>query len=196
MTENSGPDKNDMNQEDQIPSRANPILPNRASFRTRAMREALLGVVKAAEGEMTALLTRQFGQVSLQNNLGTERAPYALPGFDDNLQFFYLLPSATPVPGSIPVTYNGGRASLNLYVPFSGVNRLAPDGRREIYPMKPTAGEIIIGDKKGWGLYCRLSEVTSEPLTTLSEEEKQRRKATRERNKQKRNGGDAAATGD
>lgn len=194
LSEGLGPEQNSRKQ---VPLNAKPIIPESSTYRYRNMRESIMGSVAPAKCTFSALADRQNGDASMANKTGTERPPYILPGFDDNHEFLYLIPVTTPIPGAVPVSYSSGRASFSLYAAFQHASRLTPEGRREIYPLLPSPGEITIGDTTGWGLVCALANVTSEPITTLSDEEKARRKATRERNKQKRNaGGGNAATGD
>lgn len=194
MTEGLGPEQD---AKKVVPLNANPIIPESNTYRYRHMRESIMACVDPAKCALSALSDRQMGDASMSNKIGSERPPFILPGFDDNNEFLYLLPVATAVPGAVPVSYSSGRASFSLYAAFQSANRLTPKGRREIYPLKPTPGEVSIGNVQGWGLVCALADVTSEPISTLSDEEKAKRNATRQRNQRKRNGGtNTAAAGD
>lgn len=182
--------------QDEVPLEAFEVVTDDVVTRYRNMLDPVLAVATPAAGTMSALATVDLGKVSLLNQLGTTRPAKVIAALDATKRFFYIIPVAGDHEGGIEVVYDGSRCGITLYKTLAAVDRLVPEGMRDYYPLKPTPNPIKVGKFEAYGLYCKLANVTTERMGTLSEETKAKRAETRRRNKEKKSGGDVAATGD
>lgn len=173
-------------EEEEIPLVAQRFVPSSVEKKSDAMLDYVMTVRPPAQAELSALATDKWAAVADKNHLGTPRPVKAVVGHDATRRFMYIIPAPEEVEDALEVKYPDGRASINLYPFFRSLERLLPGGYREVYDLKPTPGQVELDGFKGWGLYVKLSEFTREPIQEISDEEKAKRKQTREARKAKK----------
>lgn len=163
----------------QIPLVATPVNYAEAVTRYRHMLNSCMAVEEPAETLLSTLAVRKIVEAAFKNNLGTHRPSKLMLGVDASNTYLYILPVHQDTPDSTPAKYDKNRIKFNLYLFFRKLDRLVPPGIREYYDVLETPGEVTIGNGavKGWGVYVNITKVVKEPITRLSEEEKERRVA-------------------
>lgn len=174
--------------EEEIPLRGKRFDPSEVEKHSQAMLDSVITVAPPAISIFSALGTARWAEVADKNKLGTPRPSTAAVGHDESKRFMYFIPVPEGTPNSFEVRYSeDGRANINLYTMFRGLDRLLPGGYKEVYDLKVAPGVVELDDVSGYGLYVKLFEFTKEPIQELTEEQKTKRKQTREANKAKKN---------
>lgn len=158
-----------------------PVVPPKVAVRNRSAREAELAFTDPAVGAFSAKARAEVAQVSLDNGLATPRPAKLLVTFTPDKSKLVMMPTSSSDPRGLSVNYGGRAVTINLYDYFADIDRFVPPDRREYFRVYRTANPIAIGDLKGYALYIKMNEFTSEPINRLSEEEKARRQAQRQR---------------
>ncbi|HWI63730.1 MAG TPA: hypothetical protein VNT75_17990 [Symbiobacteriaceae bacterium] len=175
------PKSEGMPEKPMIPMNATPVNVPTEPTQMAHMLDSVLMLQYPAKVTVSALATTDITGASEKNHLGTPRPSEVMVGVDATNTYLYVVPVRPQTPGATPVKYDGGRCSFNLYHTFRKLDRLVPKGTREYYTVKPTPGEVTIGDVKGWGIYLDLTDFVKEPVSRLSDEEKARRAEKRRR---------------
>ncbi|HYF95777.1 MAG TPA: hypothetical protein VD969_26470 [Symbiobacteriaceae bacterium] len=162
-----------------VPLIAIPANTAEALAKTRSMNDPTMLVITAASALLSTLAAGMIAAAATDNNLGTPRPSEGMVGTDQSNTYMYIVPVKPNTPGATEIKYRKSGASINLYPLFSKLDRLVPKGIREYYDVKPTPGEVTIGNVKGWGVYIDLTDFSKEAVSRLSEEEKARRNAKR-----------------
>jgi|GEM_PF-2704928 len=160
-----------------IPLVASPANTDDVQVTRYSKLDALLKTEEPAAGMFTALACKCVVESCNKNKLGTHRPSEMMVGLDDTNTYLFFIPVKPNTPGATEVKHGRGTMLLNLYNLFFKLHRLVPPDIREYYAVKPTPGEVTIGDVKGWGVYVDLTQVIKEKITRLSDEERAARLA-------------------
>jgi len=158
-----------------------PVVPPKVTVRNRAALEAVLAFKEPAWGTFSARARAELAQVSLDNGLATPRPAKLLVVFNKDKTALVMMPTSSTYPQGITVGYSQRTVSLNLFDHFASIDRFVPPDRRELFRVYRTSRPITLGDLKGYALYIKMKDFTSEPINRLSDEEKARRQSRRKR---------------
>lgn len=151
----------------------------------RHMHGAVLTMEEPAQARFSSILTKRWGELAMEANLGTPRPKVAHVGLDDSKRFLYLAPSHKEDTLGLEVRYEKGSAAINLVKAFAPLQRYVAPGRRELYEVGITDGKVLFDDGfEAISLYVYLVPVKEEPRRTMSEESKAKLRATLARKKQ------------
>ncbi|HYG59063.1 MAG TPA: hypothetical protein VD902_13465 [Symbiobacteriaceae bacterium] len=171
----SGSDPEDLN----LPLEAEAIAPSPKRI-SRAMHPSVATAVDPARYTLSAVATDEVGQAAMANAIGTDRPTALIAGVDKTHRFVLLVPVHSTTPGAIAVRYEGNRATFSLYDVCKKLDRFVPAGVRHFYRIIKSPVPIQVGQVKGYGLVLQLDGYETEPIHTLSEDEKARRRARKD----------------
>jgi len=168
-----------------VPLKAKSVKPQTEVI-YRNMLGAQLKLEEPAQGYLSAIATRRWGELSMELGLGTSRPPRAHVGLDESKQFLYLAPTTKDDPHGLEVKYGKrGNASINLSKAFVPADRYVTPGRLEYYNVNITPGKVLFDDGfESVALYAYLVAVKEEPRRSMSDEAKAKLRATLARKKQ------------
>lgn len=175
--ENRSDDASDF--EPEIPDTLDPVVPPQSSVHNRSMLNAVLSVKAPALASYSSKAREELAKASMDNDLGTHRPAKVRAAFNNSKSMLFMMPTSSSDDQGIELRYSHASCTINLFDLFGSIDRFILADRREYYPLYRTPRPITIGDRKGYAVYIKLREVTSEPVQKLSEEEKARRKAAR-----------------
>lgn len=151
----------------------------------RHMLDAEITVDDPAISGLTAIATRRFAELSIEEGLGNQRPPKARLGLDESNQFLYIGPTTRDDKKGVKVTYHEGRASINLMAAFGPISKYVQPGYREHYDVGVTPGRVTFDDGfTSVCLYAYLVPTKKVLRRRMSEEAKAKRRQTIARKKQ------------
>lgn len=149
---------------------------------------AALTLKEPAQGSLSAIAVRRWGELSTELGFGTPRPTKARTGLDPSNQFLFFAPTTSTDPRGTDIRYRRGRAQINLARAFHGLERRSvPPGRREVYDVGITPDKVKFEDGfESISLYIFLTPTKTEPTRTMSEESKAKLRATLQQKKRKK----------
>lgn len=167
-----------------VPLKARTVLPDTEVVH-RNMMDATMTVDEPAIANLSAIATRRWGELSVDAALGNQRPPKARIGLDETKQFLFMSPTTKEDKKGIKVTYDKGRATINLITAFGPNSRYVQPDYREYYEVGVTPGPVTFDDGfVGVSLYAYLVPYDKVLRRRMSEESKAKRRQTILRKKQ------------